>query len=108
MNSGIAPEDLLRTLTPQVLGALLRRYGSWQFDLCEDAVQEALLASHEQWARQGQPVDPRAWLITTATRRFIDRIRSEKRRRDRELTHLPSPIRLHSSRPGIPTTVCRS
>ena len=36
-------EDLLRALAPQVLGALVRRYG--QFDACEDAVQEALLAA---------------------------------------------------------------
>ena len=36
-------EDLLRELAPQVLGALVRRYG--QFHLCEDASQEALLAA---------------------------------------------------------------
>ena len=40
-------EDLLRELAPQVLGALVRRYG--QFDACEDAVQEALLAAALQW-----------------------------------------------------------
>lgn len=81
------PEDLLRTLAPQVLGALLRRYGTEQFDLCEDAVQEALLAAHEQWATRGHPDDPAAWLITASRRRLIDRIRSDKRRRDRELTY---------------------
>jgi predicted RNA polymerase sigma factor len=36
-------EDLLRELAPQVLGSLVRRHG--QFDACEDAVQEALLAA---------------------------------------------------------------
>ena len=40
-------EDLLRGLAPQVLGVLVRRYGS--FDACEDAVQEALLAAAAQW-----------------------------------------------------------
>ena len=40
-------EDLLRELAPQVLGALVRRHG--QFDACEDAVQEALLAAAQQW-----------------------------------------------------------
>jgi DNA-directed RNA polymerase specialized sigma24 family protein len=44
-----AIEDLLRELAPQVLGALVRRYG--QFDQAEDAVQEALLAAAEQWSR---------------------------------------------------------
>ena len=39
-----ATEDLLRELAPQVLGVLVRRYG--QFEECEDAVQEALLAAH--------------------------------------------------------------
>ncbi|WP_223692353.1 RNA polymerase sigma factor [Leifsonia poae] len=79
-------EDLLRTLAPQVLGALLRRYGTGQFDLCEDAVQEALLAAHQQWPEQGRPNDPRAWLVTAAGRKLIDRIRSESRRRERERT----------------------
>ena len=49
-------EDLLRELAPQVLGTLVRRHG--QFDACEDAVQEALLAAATQWpARRcsGQP-----------------------------------------------------
>jgi predicted RNA polymerase sigma factor len=41
-----AIEDLLRELTPQVLGALVRRHG--QFEGCEDAVQEAVLAATVQ------------------------------------------------------------
>ena len=45
-------EDLLRTLAPQVLGALVRRYG--HFDAAEDAVQEALLAAALQWPEEGQ------------------------------------------------------
>ena len=57
-----ATGDLLRELAPQVLGAVVRRYG--HFDLCEDAVQEALLAASVQWPRDGQPPSPRAWLIT--------------------------------------------
>lgn len=86
MSSNPVPEDLLRTLAPQVLGALLRRYGTRQFDLCEDAVQEALLAAHEQWPSEGRPKNPRAWLVAAASRRLIDRIRSESRRRQREET----------------------
>ena len=56
--------DLLRELAPQVLGALVRRYG--QFDACEDAVQEALLAAAVQWPAEGVPDNPRAWLLTVA------------------------------------------
>src|SRR5690606_536004 len=49
-------EDLLRTLAPQVLGALVRRYGHGSFDACEDAVQEALLAAAVQWTGRARPV----------------------------------------------------
>ncbi len=48
-----AAADLLRELAPAVLGTLVRRYG--QFDLCEDATQEALLAAATQWPEQGRP-----------------------------------------------------
>ena len=84
-------EDLLRRLAPQVLGALVRRYG--HFDACEDVVQEALLAASLQWPEHGLPDDPRAWLITVASRRLTDQLRSELARRRREETvvaHTPS------------------
>jgi RNA polymerase sigma factor (sigma-70 family) len=77
-------EDLLRTLAPQVLGLLVRRHG--QFDACEDAVQKALLAAALQWPEQGTPTNPRAWLLTVATRRLTDEWRSERARREREAT----------------------
>jgi RNA polymerase sigma factor (sigma-70 family) len=77
-------EDLLRELAPQVLGALLRRYGG--FDTCEDAVQEALLAAAIQWPTEGMPDNPRGWLITVASRRRIELWRSESARRRREET----------------------
>ncbi|MEU0568931.1 sigma-70 family RNA polymerase sigma factor [Nonomuraea sp. NPDC005983] len=79
-----AVEELLRELTPQVLGVLVRRYG--QFDACEDAVQEALLDAAVQWPKQGLPDNPRAWLITVAGRRMTDQVRSEQARRRREET----------------------
>ncbi|MFJ9616050.1 RNA polymerase sigma factor [Streptomyces noursei] len=75
-------EDLLRALTPQVLGALVRRHG--QFEGCEDAVQEAVLAATVQWPAEGVPDNPRGWLVTVASRRFIDQLRSEHARRERE------------------------
>jgi RNA polymerase sigma factor (sigma-70 family) len=83
VTTGQAVEDLLRELTPQVLAALTRRYGV--FDLCEDAVQEALLAAATQWPRDGLPENPRGWLITIASRRLADQLRSEQARRQREL-----------------------
>jgi RNA polymerase sigma factor (sigma-70 family) len=87
-------EELLRRLAPQVLGALLRRFG--QFDLCEDAVQEALLAAAVQWQERGVPESPRGWLITTAARRMTDQLRVEsaRRRREQAAAALSPPDRL--------------
>jgi RNA polymerase sigma factor (sigma-70 family) len=82
MSSRAGIEDLLRELAPQVLGTLVRRHG--QFDACEDAVQEALLAAGLQWTGGGVPDDPRAWLVTVASRRLVDGWRSESARRRRE------------------------
>jgi RNA polymerase sigma factor (sigma-70 family) len=75
-------EDLLRGLAPRVLGVLVRRYG--RFDVCEDAVQEALLAAALQWPERGVPENPRAWLITVASRRLADELRRDSARRRRE------------------------
>jgi len=75
-------EDLLRREAPRVLGVLIRRYGS--FGECEDAVQEALLAAAMQWPDVGVPDNPYGWLITVASRRLTDWVRSEVARRRRE------------------------
>ena len=82
MSGAAEVEDLLRELAPQVIGTLVRRYG--QFDLCEDAVQEALLAAAVQWPQAGVPERPRAWLVTVASRRLTDQVRTESARRRRE------------------------
>jgi RNA polymerase sigma factor (sigma-70 family) len=76
------PEHLLRTLAPQVLGAVVRRFGD--FASAEDAVQEALLAAATQWPEQGIPANPRGWLIQVASRRMTDHVRREIARRRRE------------------------
>lgn len=77
-------EDLLRELAPQVLGVLVRRFGD--FDLAEDAVQDALLAAATQWRTDGLPEHPRGWLIQVAQRRMADAVRAEVARRRRETT----------------------
>jgi RNA polymerase sigma factor (sigma-70 family) len=74
--------ELLRELSPQVLGALVRRHRD--LALCEDALQEALLAAATQWPDSGVPDNPRAWLTHVAQRRLVDVVRSASSRRDRE------------------------
>jgi RNA polymerase sigma factor (sigma-70 family) len=75
-------EHLLRELTPQVLGSVVRRFRD--FAAAEDAVQESLLAAAMQWPRAGLPDNPGAWLTQVAFRRMSDHIRSESARRRRE------------------------
>jgi RNA polymerase sigma factor (sigma-70 family) len=75
-------EDLLREAAPQVLGAVVRRFGD--FAESEDSVQEALVAAATQWPAQGVPENPVGWLIHVASRRMTDRLRSEEARRRRE------------------------
>ena len=75
-------EDLLRRLAPQVLAALVRRYGD--FEAAEDAVQEALLVAAQQWPERGLPERPDGWLITVASRKLTDQFRSEQASRRRE------------------------
>jgi RNA polymerase sigma factor (sigma-70 family) len=78
----VAIGGLLRELAPQVLGSLVRRFGT--FETAEDAVQEALLAAALQWPAEGIPANPRGWLLTVATRRLTDQLRSDVARHRRE------------------------
>ena len=75
-------QRLLRELAPRVLCSLVRRYRD--LGACEDAVQEALLAASLQWPKSGFPEDPRAWLLSVASRRIVDHVRAETARRLRE------------------------
>ena len=80
---------LLRELAPRVLGVLVRRNGN--FDDCEDAVQEALLAAAVTWPVDGLPKNPTGWLITTASRRLVEIWRKEAARRRREDAYALEP-----------------
>src|SRR3954466_2497037 len=75
-------DSLLRSVTPSVLGAVIRRFGD--FAAAEDAVQDALLAAAMQWPAEGVPDNPRGWLIHVACRRMTDQIRADLARRRRE------------------------
>ena len=101
----MADDSLLRELAPQVLGAVIRRFGD--FSAAEDAVQEALLAAALQWPEEGVPDNPRGWLIHVACRRMTDHLRSELARRRREtvmVQELP-PDRLVAPAPDAEVVV---
>ena len=83
MTGSQVANDAWRDLAPQVLTALMRRTGD--FGAAEDAVQEALLAAATQWPREGTPDDPKAWLVTVASRRLIDQQRRDQARQRREV-----------------------
>ncbi|MBB3044094.1 RNA polymerase sigma factor [Nocardioides soli] len=74
-------EVLLRSLTPRVLGILVRRGAD--FAAAEDAVQDALIDALRVWPVE-PPRDPQGWLVTTAWRRFLDATRADAARRRRE------------------------
>jgi RNA polymerase sigma factor (sigma-70 family) len=80
--AGPRVEHVLRDLAPHVLAALVRRFRD--FALCEDAVQEALIAAAAQWPDGGLPANPLGWLIRVARRRMVDAVRSDSSRRSRE------------------------
>jgi RNA polymerase sigma-70 factor (ECF subfamily) len=66
----------------QVLATLIRILGD--FDLAEDALQEATVAALERWPADGMPDKPGAWLLTAARRKAVDRVRREAKRGDKQ------------------------
>ena len=102
-SSDVPIEHLLRELTPQVLGIVVRRFRD--FAAAEDAVQEASIAAALQWPRDGLPENPRAWLTSVAFRRMADYIRGEEARRRRETevaleaARIPAELTLADSLP---------
>ncbi len=80
--SGPDVVGVLREVAPSVLGVLVRRHHD--FDACEDALQEALLAASTSWPADGVPANPTGWLVTTASRRLVEAFRRDSARRRRE------------------------
>ena len=73
----VAPlEQVFREEWGRVLASLIGFLGD--FDLAEEAAQEAFAVAAERWPRDGTPDNPRAWLLTTARNRAIDRIRRDR------------------------------
>ena len=74
-----APEvsEVFRTEWPRLVATLLRDVGD--LGIAEDAAQDAFVEASTRWSTDGAPARPGAWLLTTARRKVIDRIRREAR-----------------------------
>lgn len=70
-------EDIYRHESRRVFATLVRLLRD--FDLAEDALQEAFTAAMQQWPQDGMPHNPRAWLVSAARFKAIDRLRRESR-----------------------------
>jgi RNA polymerase sigma factor (sigma-70 family) len=89
-------ERVIREERTRLAGALVRVLGDW--DLAEELVQDAAMAALEHWPIDGVPRNPGAWLMTTARRRAVDRLRRDARYRERlaqlgrEATEMDRPM----------------
>ncbi len=70
-------DKLHREESGRILATLIRLVGD--FDLAEEMLQEAYATALQKWPAEGTPTNPRAWLITTARHKAIDRIRRDRR-----------------------------
>jgi RNA polymerase sigma-70 factor, ECF subfamily len=94
-----AVEDIYRTESRRVLATLIRILGD--FDLAEDALQDAFAAALQKWAREGVPRNPRAWLVSTGRFRAIDRLR-RRARFDASQAEIARTLQATSPVPGLP------
>jgi RNA polymerase sigma-70 factor (ECF subfamily) len=88
-------DGLYRSESRQVLATLIRLLGD--FDLAEEALQDAFVAAVERWPRDGTPANPRAWLISTGRFKAIDRLRRRSR-----FDSLLGELAARPRRPGRP------
>ncbi|MGH2613942.1 MAG: RNA polymerase sigma factor [Thermomicrobiales bacterium] len=93
----LAVERISREESSRILATLIRTCGG-DFQLAEDALQEALASAWQWWQRDGTPRDPAAWIVATARRKAIDGLRRE---RTAEKTRLALAQRLPTSEPAL-------
>lgn len=92
-NANLAVDAVYRTDWGRIVATLIRQFGD--FELAEDAAQEAFTAAVDQWRTDGVPESPSAWIIQTAKHKAIDRLRRQTRLQEKLETHqdlFPSEI----------------
>jgi RNA polymerase sigma-70 factor, ECF subfamily len=94
-------EQVFRDEWGRVLATLIGFLGD--FDLAEEAAQEAFAIAAERWPREGTPANPRAWLVTTARNRAIDRVRRDRTLAEKtRLLDVPEAIEADVNETTIP------
>jgi RNA polymerase sigma-70 factor (ECF subfamily) len=91
-------ERVFRDVFGQAVATLTRRFGD--IDLAEDAVQDAFAVANINWRRDGIPPNPAGWIITTARRRALDRVRRRARGRELERLTAEDPT-MHEPQDGV-------
>jgi RNA polymerase sigma-70 factor (ECF subfamily) len=76
-NANVAVDEVYRSDWGRIVATLIRQFGD--FELAEDAAQDAFTAAVDQWRTEGIPESPRAWIIQTAKYKAIDRLRRQTR-----------------------------
>ena len=80
-NPNVAVDAVYRSDWGRIVATLIRHFGD--FELAEDAAQEAFTAAVDQWRTEGVPESPRAWIIQTAKHKAIDRLRRQTRLKEK-------------------------
>src|SRR5580692_12972201 len=75
-------EAVFRQEYGRAVSVLVRAFGD--IDLAEEGVQEAFAVAAERWPADGLPPSPAGWIITTARRKILDRLRREASREGRQ------------------------
>jgi RNA polymerase sigma-70 factor (ECF subfamily) len=94
-------ERVFRESWSRVLASLLGFLGD--FELAEEACQEAFAVAAERWPLEGEPANPVGWLVTTGRNRAIDRLRRERRLAEKtRLLEVPAAVEEVMDDPVIP------
>src|SRR5689334_24893742 len=80
-NSNVTVDAVYRSDWGRIVATLIRQFGD--FELAEDAAQDAFTAAVHQWPTEGIPESPPAWIIQTAKHKAIDRLRRQVRLREK-------------------------
>src|SRR5579863_3268440 len=85
-----AVDQVYRSDWGRIVATLIRLVGD--FEVAEDAVQEAFTAAVDQWRTAGVPDSPRAWIIQTARHKAIDHIRRRERLEEKLESYAPPQV----------------